>query len=170
MKGIIRQNEACLEQALKLLAMLPEGAYTEKADRAFGASVGDHLRHALDHYLALEQGLPGGRIDYEARARDPGIATNPEVAKGVIAEVRAFLESLEARGDAGLLVRPDNGEDPDTSSTLARELNFLLSHTVHHFALIALICAERGHALPADFGMAPSTLRYQASRDNTCAR
>ena len=40
----------------------------------------------------------------------------------------------------------------------------LSSHTIHHFALIAMALRAHGVAVEAGFGMAPSTLSYQARR------
>ena len=50
------------------------------------------------------------------------------------------------------------------TSSIGREMQALASHTVHHFALIAMTLQALGFHLDRDFGMAPSTLRYQASR------
>jgi hypothetical protein len=41
-----------------------------------------------------------------------------------------------------------------------RELQFLLSHTVHHYALMALILRLQGFNPAAEFGVAPSTLQH----------
>src|SRR5437588_542470 len=49
-------------------------------------------------------------------------------------------------------------------SSISRELQALSSHTVHHFALIAMTLRMHGVETDADFGMAPSTLRYLASK------
>ena len=49
------------------------------------------------------------------------------------------------------------------TSTIGRELQFLVSHSVHHFAMIRGISQRGGEELDGDFGMAPSTLRYQES-------
>jgi hypothetical protein len=49
-------------------------------------------------------------------------------------------------------------------SSISRELQVLSSHTVHHFALIAMTLRMRGVELDSDFGMAPSTLRYLAAK------
>jgi hypothetical protein len=49
-------------------------------------------------------------------------------------------------------------------SSISRELQVLSSHTVHHFALIAITLRTHGVELDSDFGMAPSTLRYLASK------
>jgi hypothetical protein len=45
-------------------------------------------------------------------------------------------------------------------SSAERELQFLLSHTVHHYALIALMLRTQGYEPGAEFGVAPSTLAY----------
>jgi len=56
--------------------------------------------------------------------------------------------------------------DPDPprrrlGSTLERELMFVLSHTIHHMALIAVLVRREGSApIPSGFGVAPSTRRY----------
>jgi uncharacterized damage-inducible protein DinB len=42
-------------------------------------------------------------------------------------------------------------------STVARELVFVLSHTIHHQAIIALLLASAGQSTPERFGLAPST-------------
>jgi hypothetical protein len=44
-------------------------------------------------------------------------------------------------------------------SSISRELQVLSSHTVHHFALIAITLRMHGVEIESDFGMAPSTLR-----------
>jgi hypothetical protein len=55
------------------------------------------------------------------------------------------------------------------ASTVARELQFLLSHTVHHYALIALILRLQGFEPGEEFGVAPSTLAHWR-REVVCAR
>ena len=70
---------------------------------------------------------------------------------------------VEARADAL------EDDTPWTSSTLGRELLFLLSHTIHHYALIDLLLREEGFEVPPDFGMAPSTLKH-LERQPECAR
>ena len=49
-------------------------------------------------------------------------------------------------------------------SSLSRELQALSSHTVHHFALIAVTLRAHGVQMDPEFGMAPSTLRYLAAK------
>jgi hypothetical protein len=54
-------------------------------------------------------------------------------------------------------------------SSASRELQVLSSHTVHHFALIAMTLRMHGVEMDPGFGMAPSTLRYLASRNAEAA-
>ena len=56
------------------------------------------------------------------------------------------------------------GERVLAESTLERELQFLLNHGLHHFALIAVGLRLRGRAVPTDFGLAPSTVRWLATQ------
>ena len=52
-------------------------------------------------------------------------------------------------------------------STLDRELRFIQSHTIHHFALIGWMLRALGVRIPEDFGLAPSTRSYWASLGRT---
>ena len=77
------------------------------------------------------------------------------------------LQQLEGRdGSQPLSVRcathPAREATPLPSS-LARELQFLQSHAIHHQAVIAAAAQAAGWALPADFGMAPATLAQERS-------
>ena len=51
------------------------------------------------------------------------------------------------------------GETVTGWSTVGRELVFVNSHTIHHQALIAVLLALRGDAVPDRLGFAPSTPR-----------
>jgi hypothetical protein len=64
----------------------------------------------------------------------------------------------------------EGDERPWTHSSARRELQFLLSHTVHHYALIAMICRQYGVGVEEDFGVAPSTLKYRRQMAQACAQ
>jgi hypothetical protein len=55
------------------------------------------------------------------------------------------------------------------SSALGRELVVLLSHTIPHYALIAVLLRARGSEPPAAFGVAPSTLAHWQEERTACA-
>jgi hypothetical protein len=83
----------------------------------------------------------------------------------VLAEITsAFNSLLEGEPPVGLLVKMDCGGDEIEwqPSTTGRELQFLVSHTVHHFAMIGGICRALEVEMEENFGVAPSTLRHRA--------
>ncbi len=160
---LIAANLHCLEQAIELLGRLPERAYVRIGER-HARTVGPHLRHVLDHYAAFSAGLPGLRVDYDARQREPRLESDLTFAAARMREIIGELVLVEEElMDLPIEVRLEAGgseAEQWSHSTVRRELQFLLSHTVHHFALIAVLLERFEISVPEDFGVAPSTLKY----------
>ncbi|HEV8146186.1 MAG TPA: hypothetical protein VGP79_07395 [Bryobacteraceae bacterium] len=149
----IQLNLEWLRQASDLLNRLSSSAFGE---------VSGHMRHILEFYECFLEGLPSGRIDYDARKRDQSIERSAVAADARIHLLSDRLKTApELRGDALVWVRL---EESDATSSVGRELQVLSSHTVHHFALIALTLRAHGVAVDPKFGVAPSTLRYRESK------
>jgi len=54
------------------------------------------------------------------------------------------------------------GNSEWTESSVRRELQFLLSHTIHHYALMVAIGQAHGFKeFERGFGVAPSTIKFQ---------
>ena len=128
--------------------------------------VGSHLRHVLEFYQCFLDGLATSRIDYDARKRDESIERRRQSAMTNIQSIISRLEEVSSfEGDWELAVRMENaGEDVYLISSVGRELQALSSHTIHHFALIAITLRVHGLEVDPDFGMSPSTLRYQTAK------
>lgn len=144
------------------------------AQKSITASVGEHVRHSLDHYHsflnALEKTTDGTVINYDKRDRCSDCETNPDKALAVLDQIIQSLQQIEKEGsvkaDTDLFITcSTHVDDPaqTTRSTLARELQFLHAHTVHHFALIRVAAAYLDVDLGACFGVAPSTLKHPKS-------
>ncbi len=160
---MIRANQACLEQALTLLDALDDSQYA--SPRGGGSPVGAQLRHVIEHYQSFVGGLPHRAIDYDARPRDATIEASRHRAAAVLRELigqLATVEGLPTETPVQVQMECDTGaERPNwAGSSVGRELQFLVSHSVHHFALIKLLVAGDGTPLDADFGIAPSTLSH----------
>jgi uncharacterized damage-inducible protein DinB len=151
-----------LKETARVVGQLPPDAYTGSDVPGISGSIGGHVRHCLDHVRALELGIECGLVDYDARRRDPDIEREQQTA------VRALLSAasrLEAIPDDTLrrivVVRSliaSGGPVLDAPSSVARELAFVISHTIHHNAQIALLAHRLGsRRLPPGFGVAPST-------------
>ncbi len=90
---LIAHNIVYLEQGLDLLRGLDDDTYTAAQPPFHESSIGDHLRHCLEHYTSFLDGLDAGTIDYDARARDVHIATSRLVATQTIRDLIARLRA-----------------------------------------------------------------------------
>jgi hypothetical protein len=159
----IAANIHVLNQGAALLRQLDDTAYGHPALGSRSA-VGVHFRHALDFYSLFFEGLPAGKIDYDARKRDKRTEQDRAYA---IERCEDLIVQLRTLGDAEqpLRVKVDVADDPNdadaySASSIRRELQGLVSHTIHHYALITYLLMVQQIAVPADFGVAPSTLDY----------
>jgi hypothetical protein len=120
----------------------------------------------LEFYQCFLDGLATSRIDYDARKRDVSIERRRQSATTSIRSIISLLEEVSSfEGDWELAVRMENADgDVYLISSVGRELQALSSHTIHHFALIAVTLRLHGIEIDPDFGMSPSTLRYQAAK------
>lgn len=163
---LARQNLHFLDQATALLESLDDHLFTSQ-DRHGHSSAGAHLRHVLDSYRCFLDGLQDDRVDYDARQRDPEVESVRTRAIERIASIRGGLSELDEQDrHREVEVRCDAAAWEDqpawTRSTVGRELQFLLSHTVHHFALVAMTLRSLGFEPGEQFGVAPSTLEHLA--------
>ena len=152
-----------LTQALALVA-----SHEHPGAPDYAAPVGAHLRHVIEHYEALLFPAEAGSVDYDRRPRDRELERVPAVA-------RARLEALQARLrpwaetplDAPLQVRGLGGLAGDfefaAASSAGRELVFVASHAIHHFALLRAHCVQHGISINAQFGRAPATVAHDGA-------
>ena len=168
MISLIRDNCDFLRQGIDLLERHTPESYVNADLQSFGSSIGSHIRHVLDHYLSLVDGIEGGVVDYDDRER--GTAVETDLASGIALakETIVRLESLETKLGKRLEVNVSANtreDDSRSESTVGRELQFLASHTVHHYALIAIASRMQGISPIDTFGIAPSTLKFMQTAD-----
>ena len=165
---------AGIEPARRLLAyndeVLAQGdalahAHEPAGAPDYGELVGPHLRHIIEHYEALLMRPFADEVDYDGRARDRALEHSPALARRRIAALRTALrEDSGNHLDDAVVVFTLGGLEGQwplaTASTVARELVFLASHAVHHFALLREHCVRAGIALAPQFGVAPATVAW----------
>lgn len=172
--SLIQDNLHFLRQGCQLLSDIDDRLFTEQPDLPM-SPVGGHLRHCTDFYAAFLDGVGQGRIDYDARQRDPRLEVDRGYALDNLTALMTRLELLAPDTDGPLQVSmdrspgqaaPGDGADCWAQSSVARELQFLRSHTVHHYALISTLLRLLGYQPDDDLGVAPATLahRHQLAR------
>jgi uncharacterized damage-inducible protein DinB len=167
---LISANIGWLRQAEILLSRISDAAYTATPSGLAPHKAGGHLRHILEFYECFLAGLPASHIDYDARQRDLSLERSRQAAQERIHRLIRCLETESAlRTDSVVWVRIEDSAgsripEPFLISSVGRELQVLSSHTIHHFALMAMALRALGVPVDPDFGMAPSTLRYMAAQ------
>jgi hypothetical protein len=168
--ALIEMNIRWLGQALTLLTKFDDAVYSTSPPGFAPHRVGAHLRHILEFYQSFMNGVESRRIDYDARRRDKAVERSSVAASTAIRNIIHFFEtSALLRQESAIWVRMEDAdhsevEDSFMQSSISRELQALSSHTIHHFALMAMILRMHRIELDPEFGMAPSTLSYLASR------
>ncbi len=131
----------------------------------FASSAGAHMRHIIDHYLALQDGIADGVINYNKRNRHSNVESCPTTALNAWDGIERWLNEVsQTDGDLPLSIVCETSvnetKNTQTQSTLARELVFVSSHAIHHFSLLAVISSLLGDQTESSFGVAPSTATY----------
>ncbi|MEO8127402.1 MAG: hypothetical protein ABJF23_22890 [Bryobacteraceae bacterium] len=161
--ALVEANIKWLRQVQAIIQEIDDQTFSTSPQSLVPHRVGGHLRHIMEFYECFLDGLSTSHIDYDARKRDEAVERSRAAAAVKIGFILHRLETTASlRGDCIVWVRLE-GYGYLTSS-VGRELHVLSSHTVHHFALIAMTLKAHGVAVDPDFGMAPSTLRYLAAR------
>jgi len=150
-----------LDQIGALLLEIPSDVYTAAVESRASGTLGEHVRHCLDHVSALLSADVSKPLSYDHRRRGTEVETDPGAALQQILRLKAALgrwpmRSLEEPIQVSSMIDPSGGTIAGWS-TLGRELVFVLSHTIHHQGTMAAVLALHGIAPPAGFGYAPST-------------
>lgn len=159
---------ATLQQVHDLIAGMTDEQYVGVPGGVLASSIGGHVRHNLNHVAAALSGLPDGAVDYDRRERGTKVESDRSAAMAAVRNLQHELIRIdwcELPGAVRLSVLAcPNNRPVELLTTPDRELAFVLSHTVHHNALIAVIAAAVGAAVPPGFGYAPATVVYQRGR------
>lgn len=168
-ESLITATQGILQQGLALLDECQPRTYSQVAPQPYGASIGQHFRHVLDHFLCLASSIGTGTVNYDHRSRNRLIETSLEHARSHT-EMLIWLFGTLTERECGqpcvveCSVEYGDGGAGTTVSTLGRELAYCISHAVHHFAIMKLICAQVDVRVDDEFGVAPSTLKYRAAQ------
>ncbi len=158
-----------------MLETIDDVTYTKTMSPFFMSSIGAHMRHILDHFTAIENGMETNLVDYDKRRRDSVYETNIDEAIRKTKEVKLWLKSLAAaqierdiniKTEINFLER----ESIIVKSSVSRELAFVLSHTVHHFSMIDIALKMQGVSMEENFGLAPATISYLKKKNNRCVQ
>jgi uncharacterized damage-inducible protein DinB len=176
--GVVKMLRDALIHSLIQIEVILDNLqhYAEgKADQYFAElGVGRHLRHIYDHFLAVQMGTSTSSegalalIDYNRRNRESLIEVNRHASRDLLQDILLWCQSLPI-DDAALKTRMMVISEIDClqqaserfETTFARELLYLINHTIHHVAYVKLLLKQVNVSLPESIGIAPSTASYE---------
>ena len=153
-----------LIQLSETLQQLTPELYVQPVTTLFNATIGQHVRHIVELYLQLDKGYARGVINYDQREREILFETNLVVVSDLLLQLPLLLN----KPDKSLQLELNYTDNPDlmlpVASNYYRELAYNLEHTIHHIALIRIGIHEiAAIAIPANFGIAHSTIQYRTA-------
>ena len=167
---MIQSQLEIIKQGQLYLNTVSKEDYTAVISPNFISSAGSHMRHIIDHYLAIISGFNTELIDYDIRERGGELEYSPQLAIDKLNEIAIWIKDLTEEALNKLLtlitevsVTKKNVQKVQTS--IARELVFAGSHAVHHYAMIAQIsfaqkASIQKETLSKSFGLAPATTTF----------
>lgn len=166
--NLLQTNIDALEEGAGLLALLEPDQYIQGYKPVFHSTIGAHFRHVLEHYRCFIKQLGVRRFCYDSRERDQLLECDVEYAKQTIVTLVESLQALESQNlDMECELQDQQASGP-VASTLFRELLFLQSHAMHHYAIIGAMTRRLGAQPAEDFGVAIATREHQKNTTEPC--
>lgn len=180
-KHVIRGNIEAIHQGIDLISALSDEQYVHIASPYVSSSIGMHFRHVVDMYSALMTSDSCQQetdiVDYDVRRRGALIEDRRDIAIKELRSLERWIMNLSdseiASCDSDAIVKQKQQSISLKSevtlsdscsviveSSLIRELIFVGSHAVHHYALISVIAKLQGVALNDSLGIAPATATF----------
>jgi uncharacterized damage-inducible protein DinB len=154
-----------LKQLANLVSDVSQDDFVKPSQSLSHSTIGQHLRHTLEFFICFEKGFNAGIINYDKRAHDKLIESDKLIASATIERIINFVNNLQQDKSLKLEVGYDLDKEEfitiDTTAT--RELVYNIEHAVHHMAIMKIGVREISPLtkLPAEFGVAASTVRYR---------
>ncbi len=160
---LIANNLSIINQLVGLLETLPSAHYQQSLNALHGSSLGQHTRHIVEFYQCLMEGIADGQINYDARERRLDIETNQYFALEILEKLSQKLATLTTDKSMILWALVAGEDTVALPTSLFRELNYLIEHTIHHLAIIKIGITQsfEDFGISPNFGVAHSTLLYR---------
>jgi uncharacterized damage-inducible protein DinB len=153
-----------LRQLSDILDQISDDDYGRKLEILGGSSFGQHVRHVIEFYQCLFSEMNNGTVNYDRRCRNLQLETEVAYAGNSISEIISELNSYE-KHKVNMIhhIIEYGGQVSEVTSSLERELIYLIEHSIHHFAImnIALRHDFKGIVIPENFGVAYSTIKHK---------
>lgn len=173
-RTVIKGNVEGLDQGIALLTAMTDEQYCMRAKPHMHSCIGEHLRHVLDLYYALKDNIAAKMIDYDMRRRGALVESCRLTGLLELRQIKAWLLTLQPHMMNDKLIMSTevsvvHTDVAQVETSLIRELIFVSTHAVHHYALMDISAKLCDFATPKNMGVAPATLTALRN-DSSCVQ
>ncbi len=157
---MINAIEKNLQRGIKLLNSITDKQYSDTSIPPYHSSIGTNMRHILDVFTCIFNGLENKSVDFSNRERNKLVEEKTEFGIAYFNDILVQLYALKpADLETIISVTDDLGTGLFTAKySLESALIQAHSHAIHHYASIGFLVNQLGMELPeADFGYNPTT-------------
>lgn len=166
-RSLSTASQFILTDLEELLCQLTDVDFAAAAGALHGATIGQHVRHTLEFFFCLQEGVSSGRVNYDGRAHSRELETSRTQALSSLRAMKIFIAEQPPHRDLWLVSDYSLQQDQPIQlvTNYQRELAYNVEHAIHHMALIKIGLSEVApHVqVPKHFGVAVSTLRHQST-------
>lgn len=149
-----------LKKGLHLLKTLSNEEYSDSSTGPYYSSIGCHIRHILDVFSCVFNGLESNSIDFSIRERNESIEKETHAGIEYFEIIIQQLKKIKKEDFQTIIkVSDDMGFGNETANyTIKAVLMQAQSHALHHYATIGYLIYQQGIELPDTmFGYNPTT-------------
>lgn len=153
----IKQN---LQRGIRLLEAISDEEYSDCSTPPYCSSIGNNMRHVLDFFTCIFDGLESNHIDFSVRKRNELAQQKTAFGIAYFNDIIEKLNKLDAATFNNHIKVTDNLGDGNVTITYTLESTLVQahSHAIHHYAIVGFIVNQLGLELPEpDFGYNPTT-------------
>ncbi len=159
-----------IDQMTTFIAGLNDAEYQYSAAPWFDSSIGQHLRHIVDLFLALKDRTKTDDINYDVRRRGASIETIRKIGLAELSDIRQWMisiteDDINQKISVSTEVALSSQQTETFASSFGRELCFAASHLTHHLAIMAVIAKMAGKKVDPTLGLAPATATFAREQE-----
>jgi uncharacterized damage-inducible protein DinB len=157
---MIKAIEQNLERGIQLLNSITDDQYSNSTVPPYFSSIGCNMRHVLDAFTSVFNGIECGQVNFSDRKRNTICEENTQEGIRYFKETIKRLHEFKVEDSQKIIAVIDNlGTGEVTINyTLESALAYAHSHAIHHFASIGFLVNQLEIELQdADFGYNPTT-------------
>jgi len=165
--SILQASYYTLSKSKNLLETLSNDQLCNDNIPPYHSSIGSHIRHILDFYKCIFNGIQNGLVDLTNRDRDLLVEKDCCCALEYLNTVQDRLRKTEFDLDKNIEVIDNLGQgNIKINYTIGSLLAQANSHTIHHYAIINYMLDRLNIVMEDEnFGMNPTSPKKTLSTD-----